>query len=84
MDMAKTTDADTTQEFALIQKTFASIIVNDVCRDEPPGLFYYQGATPSNVDLENRIALQCDDRPFNSLNGCQPFPPKPMSKPTKK
>ena len=83
-DMAKTTDADITQEFALIQKTFASIIVNDVCRDEPSGLFYYQGATPSNVDLENRIALQYDDRPFNSLNGCQLFPPKPVSKLTKK
>jgi hypothetical protein len=82
-ELAKTTDADITQEFALIQKSFAAIIVRDVCRDTPPGLFYYQGATPSNVDLQNRIAQQCDYRPFNSLNGSEPFPPKPMSKPTK-
>lgn len=79
-DMAKSTDADITEKFALIQKRFASIIFTDVCRATPPGLFYYQGACPSIVDIQNRIAQQCDDRSFDYLNGSEPFPPKPMSR----
>ena len=81
-DMAKSTDVDILEKFALIQKRFASIIFTDVCRATPPGVFYYEGAFPSNVDIQNRIAQQCDDRPLNSLNGSEPFPPKPMSRPT--
>ena len=59
-------------EFRYIQNMIARIIMCDVLDQD--GQFYYGLQPPANADIERRLSYSGDDRPFNSLNGCEPFP----------
>ena len=51
-----------------------TIIRKDVCTRG--GLFFYGHTRPSNEEIETRIMMMRDERPFNTLEGIRPFPPK--------
>ena len=72
-----TNPEDVRDEFRLIEQKIAMIIQKDVCSKE--GLFYYGDVPPSNEEIATRLDVQCDERPFNSLKGVLPFPPKQPS-----
>ena len=80
-NMTDATDSQHRLQFVRIQHTIATTIYNDVLRKE--GLFYY-GSPPANADVERRSEDQGDYRPFNTLNGTDPFPPLPKKKASKK
>ena len=81
-NMSEATDSQHRLEFIRIQHTIATTITKDVLRKE--GLFYYGNSPPLNADVEKRSEDQGDYRPFNTLNGFEPFPPKPKPKASKK
>lgn len=61
-------------EFGRIQQTIATIIQMDViCKD---GIFSNGLREMSNKVIEGILAAQCDERPFVTLDGVRPFPPK--------
>ena len=74
-DLANCTDADLRLEFYRIQQKLARIEHKDVCTTG--GLFFYGLKPPSNKEIETRLLASRDDRPFNTLEGVRPFPPKP-------
>ena len=78
--LAQSSDAEIRQEFGRIQQMIARTISRDVIHSD--GVFFYSHRPLSNADIEARLHQHGDDRPFNSLDGCLPFPPKP--KPSKK
>ena len=75
-------DATIRQNFGRIQNTISRIIYRDVL--ERNGIFFRPGGPPPNHEILERIIAQGDVRPFNSLEGALPFPPKPKTKKTKK
>jgi hypothetical protein len=77
-DFANASDADVRLEIYRIQQKIAQIIHRDVCSRE--GVFYYSPIPPTNTEIEARLEMQGDGRPFNTLLGIHPFPPKPKSK----
>ena len=74
-DLANTTDEELRAEFARIQQTIGTIIHKDVCNSA--GLFFYGHTPPCNDDVEVLLSMSRDGKPFNMLEGCRPFPPKP-------
>ena len=74
-DIANAPDAEVRAEFCHIQRNLATIIHEDVVTKG--GLFYHNGIPPSNSEIAFRLASSNEDRPFNSLEGVRPFPPKP-------
>ena len=72
-----TNPEDVRDEFHLIHQKIAMIIQKDVCSKE--GLFYYGDVPPSNEEIATRLDVQGDERPFNTLKGVLPFPPKQPS-----
>ena len=81
--MADWTDAQIRQDVGRIKQTIARIIYRDVL--ERDGIFFNgHGGPPPNHEILERIIAQGDIRPFNSLEGALPFPPKPKTKKTKK
>jgi hypothetical protein len=78
--LAKSSDAEIRQEFGRIQQMIARTISRDVIHSD--GVFFYSHRPLPNADIEARLHQHGDERPFNSLQGCLPFPPlKPKSKP---
>lgn len=63
------------REFYRIQQQLATIIYKDVCTDH--GDFY--GGPQSREDVETRLEKQGDIRPFNTLGGTRPLPPRTRS-----
>ena len=80
--MSEATDSEIRQEFGRIQQTIARIIWKDVL--DRDGVFFAGRAPPPNDEILDRVVMQGDHRPFNSLDGCRPFPPLPKEKPSKK
>jgi hypothetical protein len=76
-DFANASNADVCLEIYRIQQKIAQIIHRDVCSIE--GVFYYGPIPPTNTEIEARLEMQDDGRPFNMLQGIRPFPPKPKS-----
>lgn len=69
--LAKKYEEDVSEEFYRIQEEFCDIIHQDVCTR---GGIFYGGNTPSNVEVERRLIMQGDHRPFNTKDGIHPFP----------
>ena len=78
--LAESSDAEIRQEFGRIQQMIARTISRDVIHSD--GVFFYSHRPLPNADIEARLHQHGDDRPFNSLQGCLPFPP-PKPKPKK-
>ncbi|KAK1599199.1 hypothetical protein QYE76_017073 [Lolium multiflorum] len=38
--------------------------------------FFYGYGLPPNDEIDLRLEMSRDERPFNSLEGCRPFPPR--------
>ena len=74
-DLANASPTEVRAEFRRIQREIATIIHKDVCTTG--GLFFYNHVRPTNTEIEQRLACFRDDKPFNSLEGVRPFPPKP-------
>ena len=73
-DMANANSAELRAEFRRIQRMICTIIKKDFCTTG--GLFFYGHTWPSNEEIETRIMMMRDERPFNTLDGIRPFPPK--------
>ncbi|KAK1654044.1 hypothetical protein QYE76_071849 [Lolium multiflorum] len=43
---------------------------------ERSGEFFYGYGLPPNDEIELRLEMSRDERPFNTLEGCRPFPPR--------
>ena len=80
--MSEYTDQELMHEFGRIQRMITRIIHRDISSTD--GLFYHGLPIPPNREIESRLEAQGEDRPFNSLEGFRPFPPKPKPKPSKK
>ena len=65
--MAMIQDNQLRAEFYRIQEQFATIIFQDVIRKG--GLFYTAAMKPSNAEIDKRLLLQGDDRPFLLAGG---------------
>ena len=61
-------------EFGRIQQKIATIIQQDVVVKD--GIFFSAHVAMTKEVVEGILEAQCDDRPFMTLKGCQPFPPK--------
>jgi len=73
-DLANGSAAQIRAAFRSIQRDIARIIHEEVTRKG--GLFYNTGIPPKNAEIEGRLAAAYENRPFNSLEGVLPFPPK--------
>jgi len=73
-DLANVSDRDLRQELYRIQEKIPKTIFADVLNTE--GMFFYGVTPPTKADIKTRLDLQRDFRPFNTLEGCRPFPPK--------
>ena len=79
--LADASDAHIRVKFGRIQSTIVEIIYGDILHRD--GVFHPGNrGPPPNRDIEIRVVSQGDHRPFMSLEGALPFPPKP--KPAKK
>ena len=78
-NMTEATDEQHREKFCRIQNTIATTIVRDVLPKE--GLFYNGNVHLPNAEVEKRSEDQGDYRPFNTLDGHKPFPPKPQPRP---
>jgi hypothetical protein len=65
--MPKFTDEEIKVEFFRIQAHLSSVIVNDVMRQG--GMLYNGNIAPSKDEIDDRLQLQGDDRPFLIANG---------------
>ena len=45
-------------------------------RLQKQGIFFHGLVAMSNDDIDRRLKVQCDDRPFMTLKGVLPFPEK--------
>ena len=61
-------------EFGRIQQKIATIIQQDVHSKE--GIFFNGLVAMTNELIEGILEARCDDRPFMTLQGCRPIPPK--------
>jgi hypothetical protein len=66
-------DKDLRAEFYHIQEQFAMIIYQDVIRRG--GMFYTAAMKPSNAEIDERLLLQGDNRPFLLAGGGFRFVP---------
>ena len=73
-DMANANSAEIRAEFRRIQRMICTTIRKDVCTRG--GLFFYGHTRPSNEEIETHLMMMRDERPFNTLEGIRPFPPK--------
>ena len=73
--MADLKDEELRGHFRRVQRRIATIVQRDVVRKG--GLFFYDSKPLSNYEVESRLVASCDERPFNSLEGVRPFPPRP-------
>ena len=64
-------EEDVSEEFYRIQEEFCDILHQDVCMS---GGIFYGGNTPTNVEVERRLIMQGDHRPFMTKDGILPFP----------
>jgi hypothetical protein len=71
--LAMIQDKDLRAEFYRIQEKFTIIIYQDVIRKG--GLFYTAAMKPSNAEIDKRLLLQGDDRPFLLAGGGFRFVP---------
>jgi hypothetical protein len=71
--LAMIQDKDLRAEFYRIQEQFATIIYQDVVRKG--GMFYTAAMKPSNAEIDKRLLLQGDDRPFLLAGGGIRFVP---------
>ena len=72
-DLANVSDTDLRLELYRIQEKLAQLINKE-------GMFYYGAAPPTKEEIESRLEMQSDDRPFNTLGGVLPFPPRSSQK----
>lgn len=70
-DLAAIADADLREDFFRIQTQMSEIIHQDVCTSG--GVFHY-GVTVPNREIEERLQMQGDNRPFMTKEGVRPFP----------
>jgi hypothetical protein len=75
--MADVSDRELRLQWGRIQQMICTIIHQDVCIRS--GAFFYGDAPPANDETELRLEMSREDRPFNSLEGCRPFPPRPTT-----
>ena len=75
LDMVNAPSEKVRDEFRQIQRQIATIIQQDVCTKG--GMFFPGHVRPTNADIESRYEACRDRRPFNTLEGIHPFPPKP-------
>jgi hypothetical protein len=71
--LAMIQDKDLRAEFYRIQEQFATIIYQDVIRKG--GMFYIAAMKPSNAEIDKRLLLQGDNRPFLLAGGSFRFVP---------
>jgi hypothetical protein len=71
--LAMIQDKDLRAEFYRIQEQFATITYQDVIGNG--GMFYTAGLKPSNAEVDKRLLLQGDDRPFLLAGGGFRFVP---------
>ncbi|KAK1647957.1 hypothetical protein QYE76_065762 [Lolium multiflorum] len=73
-NMADVPDRELRKNWGRIQQFICTIILQDV-RDRS-GEFFYGYGLPPNDEIELCLVMSHDERPFNSYEGCRPFPPR--------
>ena len=73
-NMADVPDREIRKNWGRIQQFICTIILQDV--NNRSGEFFYGYGLPPNDEIELRLEMSRDERPFNSLEGCRPFPPR--------
>ncbi|KAK1565940.1 hypothetical protein QYE76_007682, partial [Lolium multiflorum] len=71
-NMADVPDREIRKNWGRIQQFICTIILQDV--NNRSGEFFYGYGLPPNDEIELRLEMSRDERPFNSLEGCRPFP----------
>jgi hypothetical protein len=69
-DLANSSDEDLRLEFYRIQQSLGTIICKDVARSD--GMFF--GGNPDRSEISDRLELQGDEQPFNTIGGMRLFP----------
>ncbi|KAK1629083.1 hypothetical protein QYE76_003398 [Lolium multiflorum] len=72
-NMADVPDREIRKNWGRIQQFICTIILQDVNNRSE---FFYGYGLPPNDEIELRLEMSRDERPFNSLEGCRPFPPR--------
>jgi hypothetical protein len=72
-DLTNGTDDQLREEFARIQRMIATILFQDVIRR---GRIFHQMKQLNKDNIETVLKMSRDFRPFNSLEGYRPFPPR--------
>jgi hypothetical protein len=73
-NMADVPDREIRKNWGRIQQFICTIILQDV--NNRSGEFFYGYGLPPNDEIDLRLEMSRDERPFNSLEGCRPFPPR--------
>ncbi|KAK1645350.1 hypothetical protein QYE76_063155 [Lolium multiflorum] len=71
-NMADVPDREIRKNWGRIQQFICTIILQDV--NNRSGEFFYGYGLPPNDEIDLRLEMSRDERPFNSLEGCRPFP----------
>ncbi|KAK1641835.1 hypothetical protein QYE76_059640 [Lolium multiflorum] len=71
-NMVDVPDREIRKNWGRIQQFICTIILQDV--NNRSGEFFYGYGLPPNDEIELRLEMSRDERPFNSLEGCRPFP----------
>ncbi|KAK1645358.1 hypothetical protein QYE76_063163 [Lolium multiflorum] len=71
-NMADVPDREIRKNWGRIQQFICTVILQDV--NARSGEFFYGYGLPPNDEIELRLEMSRDERPFNSLEGCRPFP----------
>ncbi|KAK1684215.1 hypothetical protein QYE76_045063 [Lolium multiflorum] len=74
LNMADAPDREIRKNWGRIQQFICTVIVHDV--NNRSGEFFYGYGLPPNDEIELRLEMSRDERPFNTLEGCRPFPPR--------
>ncbi|KAK1651885.1 hypothetical protein QYE76_069690 [Lolium multiflorum] len=74
VNMADAPDREIRKNWSRIQQFICTVIVHDV--NKRSGEFFYGYGLPPNDEIELRLEMSRDERPFNTLEGCRPFPPR--------
>ncbi|KAK1608672.1 hypothetical protein QYE76_032345 [Lolium multiflorum] len=72
VNMADAPDREIRKNWGRIQQFICTVIVHDV--NKRSGEFFYGYGLPPNDEIELRLEMSRDERPFNTLEGCRPFP----------
>ncbi|KAK1664319.1 hypothetical protein QYE76_052478 [Lolium multiflorum] len=72
VNMADAPDREIRKNWSRIQQFICTVIVHDV--NKRSGEFFYGYGLPPNDEIELRLEMSRDERPFNTLEGCRPFP----------